>query len=240
MEHSDELIRGSGGIGERPQDIENRPHAQLLPHWRRVLHRRVVARREHEADSGLADAGRDLRRREQDVRAQRFEYVRAARFRRHRTVAVLGYAGSGAGRDEHRRGRDVERMRSVAARADDVEQILAVGYLDPGCEFAHDLRRCGDLAHRFLLDAQADRQRCDHHGGGFAAHDLAHHGEHLVVEDFAVLDRALQRFLHGDGHDRSFTECSGNWTAARGPAVSGSLQDGTVRPRRPRRGGVHP
>ncbi len=38
-----------------------------------------------------------------------------------------------------------------------------------------------------------------HHGRELAAHDHAHQVQHFVVEDFAVLDGALQRFLRGDG-----------------------------------------
>ena len=79
-------------------------------------------------------------------------------------------------------------------------QVLAVGHVDLGGELAHHLRGRGDLADRLLLDAQADGQRGDHHRRHLAAHDLAHQRQHLVVEDLAVLDRALQRFLQRDGH----------------------------------------
>src|SRR5262249_38725388 len=72
---------------------------------------------------------------------------------------------------------------------------------DPGRELAHHLRRRGDLADRLFLDAEAHGERCDHHRSGLSTHDLAHESEHLVVEDLAVLDRALERFLHRDRHD---------------------------------------
>jgi hypothetical protein len=40
---------------------------------------------------------------------------------------------------------------------------------------------------------------CRHHDGRhLAAHDEAHQVQHLVVEDFAVLDGAQKRFLGGD------------------------------------------
>src|SRR6185437_8020216 len=56
-----------------------------------------------------------------------------------------------------------------------------------------------DLAHGFLLHPQTGQDRRRHHGGHFAAHDLAHQFDHLVVEDLAMLDRALQRFVRRDG-----------------------------------------
>ncbi len=84
--------------------------------------------------------------------------------------------------------------------ADDVDQVLAVGHLHLRGQLAHHLRGGGDLADRLLLDAQADGQRGDHHRRHLAAHDLPHERQHLVVEDLAVLDGALERILHGDGH----------------------------------------
>ena len=197
MEHADQLVRRAGRVGERPEDVEDRAHAELLAHRRRVLHRAVVDRREHEADAGLADALRDLLGRQHDVGAERLQHVGAAGFRRHRAAAVLGDPRAGRRGDEHRRGRDVEGVRRVAAGADDVDQMLAVGDLDLGRELAHHLRRGGDLADGLLLHAQADGERRDHHRRHLAAHDLAHDRQHLVVEDLAMLDGALERILHG-------------------------------------------
>ncbi len=131
---------------------------------------------------------------------ERLQHVGAAGLRRHRPAAVLRDARAGGGGDEHRRGGDVERVRGVAAGADDVDQVLLVRDLDARRELAHDLRRRGDLADGFLLDPQSDGERRDHDRRRFAAHDPAHQREHLVVEDLPVLDRALQGFLHGDGH----------------------------------------
>ena len=75
-----------------------------------------------------------------------------------------------------------------------------VGHVHLGRDLAHHLRGGGDLADGFLLDAQAGDQRRHHHRRHLAAHDQAHDVQHLVVEDLAVLDGALQRFLGGDGH----------------------------------------
>ena len=68
-------------------------------------------------------------------------------------------------------------------------------HIDLAGELAHDLGGGGDLADRLLLHAQARDERRDHHRRHLARHDQAHQVQHLVVEDLAVLDRALQRFL---------------------------------------------
>ena len=75
------------------------------------------------------------------------------------------------------------------------------GTVDLGRELAHHLRGRGDLADRLLLDAQADEQRGDHHRRRLAAHDAPHQREHLVVEDLAVLDRALHGVGKRELHD---------------------------------------
>jgi NAD(P)H-hydrate repair Nnr-like enzyme with NAD(P)H-hydrate dehydratase domain len=62
---------------------------------------------------------------------------------------------------------------------------------DLGRQLAHHLRGGGDLADGFLLHAQAGEDGGDHHRRHLAAHDLPHQVQHLVVEDFAVLDDAL-------------------------------------------------
>ena len=58
----------------------------------------------------------------------------------------------------------------------------------------------GDLADAFLFHAQAHGEGRDHHRRHLAAHDLAEQGQHFIVEDFAMLDTAQQRFLGSDGH----------------------------------------
>ncbi len=57
--------------------------------------------------------------------------------------------------------------------------------------------RAGDLAYRFLLHPQAGQDRRRDQRRDLATHDLAHQPDHFVVEDLAVLDRALERFLGG-------------------------------------------
>src|SRR3546814_3550335 len=77
-----------------------------------------------------------------------FRAIRAARLQKHAAVAVLGHARAGRGDDEDRRGGDVERMRAVAAGADDVDQVRLVRDRDGQRELAQHFRRTGDLVDR--------------------------------------------------------------------------------------------
>ena len=113
-----------GGIGERAQEVEDRAHGQLLAHRDHVLHRGVVAGREHEAEAELVDAARHRLGGQVDARAQRLEHVRRAGPARGRAVAVLGHPAAGAGGHEGRRGGHVERG-PPAARAGGVHQAVA-------------------------------------------------------------------------------------------------------------------
>jgi hypothetical protein len=55
MENTHDLLRCVGRVGQRAEDIENRPHAQFAAHRRGVFHRAVVVGREHEADAGFGN-----------------------------------------------------------------------------------------------------------------------------------------------------------------------------------------
>ncbi|EEF93691.1 hypothetical protein CATMIT_01676, partial [Catenibacterium mitsuokai DSM 15897] len=177
-----------------------RAHAHLAPHRRDHLHRRVVHRREHEADAGAFDALRDLFGLQLDRRAQGFEHVGAAGLGRDAAVAVLGHLGPGRSDYEHARGGDVEGVRAVAAGTHDVDQMGSVGDRYRPREFPQHGRRAGDFADGLLLHPQTGEDGRGHGRRDFPAHDRAHQRDHFVVEDFAVFDGALERFLRSQGH----------------------------------------
>ncbi len=111
-------------------------------------------------------------------------------------------------------------MLKVWAASPPVPQVstsmIAVRHGHLGGELAHHVGGGGDLADGLLLHPQADENAGDLRGRHLAAHDLAHQREHLVVEDLAAVDEAVQGFLGCHG---VFTaQASRNWRAVRGRA----------------------
>src|SRR3954452_9327031 len=100
MENAQYLVLRAGWVREWPEDIEDRAHAEVLAHRRRVLHRRVVCGREHEADADLVKRLPRFPGREGDLRAKRLEPFGTARRGCHRAPHMLRYLGAGRRGDE--------------------------------------------------------------------------------------------------------------------------------------------
>ena len=81
VEHADHLALHAGRVRQRPQQIEDGADAELGAHRRPVLHRRVVHRRPHEADTGLGDGARDGDGRHVELDAERGQHVGGTRQR---------------------------------------------------------------------------------------------------------------------------------------------------------------
>ena len=67
MEYPHHHIVGISRIGQRAEDIENRPDAKLFTHSLGMFHRRMVIRRIHEADTDIIDRLGYLFRRQVDI-----------------------------------------------------------------------------------------------------------------------------------------------------------------------------
>ena len=86
----------------------------------------MVRLREQEAEAELVDRLLDPLGRHRQLEAERLEHVGGARRRRRGAVAVLRHAGARGGRDERGGGRDVPRVRAVAAGAGRVDEVVAL------------------------------------------------------------------------------------------------------------------
>ena len=90
-EYAHDLVGRAGGIGERPQQVEDRAHSHLPPWADGVFHGAMVQRREQETDADGFDAGADLFRAQFQPDSGGFQHIRAAGSTGDGTIAVLGH-----------------------------------------------------------------------------------------------------------------------------------------------------
>ncbi len=98
--------------------------------------------------------------------------------------------GAGGRGDEGGGGGDVDRVRTVAARAGRVDQVVTL-WLDGQDVGAHRLGAASDLRGRFPLRAQGDEEAANLRGRRFAAHDLSHHLARLPAAEVVAVEQLL-------------------------------------------------
>ena len=153
---AEQLALGAGGVGQRPEEVEDRPHAERLAGRDDVGHRRVVARREHEPEPDLVDAAPDLLGRELDVDPERFEQVgRAAAARAERLPCLATAQPAPAATSAA----VVETLKvdGPAAGPGGVDQVVARGR-DRRRQRAHRPRQADQLGDRLPLRPQRDQE----------------------------------------------------------------------------------
>ena len=183
-----------GRIRERAEHVEHRTRRELAPHRRGVAHRRMMRLGEEEAEPELVDRALDPLRRQREREPERLEHVRGSRRRGGRTVPVLRDGSSRRGGDERRRRRDVERVRAVAARADHVDEIVALRP-DRQDVLAHRLGAARDLVRGLALEPQRDEEAADLRLRRVAAHDLVHHVAGLLTREVVAVEQSRERGL---------------------------------------------
>ena len=188
--HAEDERARAGRVRQGPEHVEHGTRGELAPNGRRVAHRGMVRLREEEAEAELVDRLLDPLRRQLEPEAERLEHVRRAGLRRRRAVAVLRDRRTRRRRHERGRGRDVVRVRAVAARADDVDDVGALRR-DAENVLAHRLGAPGDLVGRLALRAQRDEEAGDLRLRRLAAHDLAHRLARLVAREVVAVEQAL-------------------------------------------------
>ncbi len=199
-EHPDHLTLDPGRIRERTQQVEDGTGAELDARGPDVLHRRMMRRREHEADAGLVDAPADPLGRELDIDTERAQHVGSARARGQCPVAVLGDRHARARHDEGRAGRDVIGARGVAAGAHHVDGILRS--LNPQHLLAHGGDRAGDLVDGLAANAQRHQQSAHLRGRRFAGHHGVETVRRLVACERGAGRRLGDQSLECIGHRR--------------------------------------
>ena len=114
-----------------------------------------------------------------DVDAERLEEIGAAASAGHRAVAVLGDLDAAGGDHERRHGRDVERVRAIAAGAAGIEDV-GVLPRQPGRPRAHGPREADDLGRTLALHRQRDQEPGNLRRLRAAFHDLVHGRRRLL------------------------------------------------------------
>ena len=225
---AEQLPARAGRVGQRPEQVERGPDADLAPGRAGVAHRRVEVRREQEGEAEVAQRGAGGRGVVVDPDAERIEHVGRPGPRGHRPVAVLGDRHAGGRRDERRGGRDVERPAAVAAGPDDVDGAL--GRLDPDDPLAHRGREAGQLVDRLAAHPEAHQQRRQLGRRRLAVHHRAHRAACLVHRQRAAVDDRVERGLDQVAHRMPSPTVSAIPDVANDPTRRPA---GTPRPRRP-------
>ena len=136
-------------IGERSEDIEHRPDAELFSDRTYIFHGGVVFLCEEEAEVSLIEHLTALVNVLLDINAESFKAVCRSAERRSCTVAVLGDLYSRRSDYHCRCGRDVEAVSVVSARADYLHKIVVIFKLC--CGITHSSCTACYLIYRFRL-----------------------------------------------------------------------------------------
>ncbi len=200
---ADDLRACCGGIRERPEHVEHRPHAELAAHRSGVAEAGMVGGREDEAEAELVDRPGDAVRLQLEVEAERLEHVGGTGGRRDGAVAVLCDARAGGGRHERRRRGDVERPCAIATCSSRVHEVGA-RRRDGYDVRAHGLRAAGDLIRRLALGAQRDEEAGRLGLRRFAGHDLVHRGLRRGRVEIPAVEQLGDRLLNHREPSRKF------------------------------------
>ncbi len=189
---ADEKTADAGGIGERPQHVEDRAGAELDARGADEAHGGMVRRREHEADAGLRHDRRDAIGRQVDIDPQRRQDVGRPGAGRKGAVAVLGDRHPAAGHHEGGAGRHVVGAGMVAAGSDNIDGVGRGR--DPRHVGAHHIDRTGDLVGRLAAHAQRHEKAADLRRRRLAGHqDTEGRARFLARQGLATGDLADQR-----------------------------------------------
>ena len=113
--NADQPARGTGGVGNRTEQVEQSSDSELLSNWRHTRHRRMIVRSEKETDSCALQTSPQPRRIEFDPHAESLQHVGSAHGAAGGPVPGLGDFHPGGGCDQRRRRRNIKCAQAVAA-----------------------------------------------------------------------------------------------------------------------------
>ena len=188
---ADHLAAHPPRVGHRSEQVEHQRDPDLAACRSGEAERRVEPGGETEPDPGLLDAAHHVVGRQLDRHAERFQHVRRAALRRGAARPVLAHRHAGGGGDERGHRRHVDRVRSIAAGADDVDRPRPATRRSSGTSVAapeHGVEQPGQLVGRLALDAQGDGEGDQLRRRRAAGQDRLHRRGGLVCGQVATVD----------------------------------------------------
>ncbi len=205
---ADDLMVDVRGVGQRAEQVEDRPRAELATCGAGVARGGVELRRKREADAGELDAARDHRGLGFDRDAEGLEHVGGAALRGQRAISVLGHHATARGDQDRGERGDIDRAGAITAGPAGVDAVLAARALECHGAAAHRGRGADQLVDRLALGAQGDEEAADLGVGRLPVHDLTDHLGHLGARQMLagerVRDAANDRGAHALARVRKF------------------------------------
>ena len=193
--HADELAPHPGRVGDRPENVEHRAHADLPARADGVFHGAVQLRGKQEGDADFIQATAHLLRLQVDGHAQRRQHIGAAAATGDRAVAMLGHRHPGPGDHKRRYRGNIETALAIAAGAAQVHGVAVACRHRCGLG-AHAGGKPGDLIRGLALHAQSRQQRADLRRRRLAFHDGVHGGAGLLLGQIFATQNRLDRLSY--------------------------------------------
>ena len=171
--NADDLSGGSGGVGERADEMEDGADAEGSADWHDGFHCGVERGRKEEGKAMAAECGGALFGRQGDGNSEGFEDVGRATLTGDTPIAVFGDGGSGGCGDEGGGSGDVEGAAGVGSGAAGVGEdgSLCVGEWNGSGGGTHGVDEAGDLGGVFAAGCERAEEGGDVEVGGFTAED---------------------------------------------------------------------
>ena len=195
--NAEKLAGCAGGVGERPQQIEQGAHAELFAHRAGKTHGLVEGGGKHEGDADfverlLHEFGRGVK-----IEAEAFEAVGAAALAGAGAVAMLGDGGASASGHKGDGGGDVEGDAAIAAGANGVEGVGGER-LHAGGGGAHGTGRADDFRNGLAFGREGGEVGADLSFGELAGKHGGNGGKRFVVGEVLAGDEFFNEC--GDVH----------------------------------------
>ncbi len=219
------MERRCAGVGERSENVEDRPDPERRAHRTDGLHGGVIVRRKQKGEVAGGQAGGGLLLIQRDLQAECLQHIGAASAAGDGTVAVLDDGQAACGRQQCGSCGNVETAGRIATRAHHVDGSQTLGDIGPARQAAHAAREASDFVGDGPFGAQRGEDCARQGGRGFGVGQMRQQLLSLRFGQVAALEEELQQ-LAASGHE----VWPGSFPSGAGPPESGCSPDGIARP----------